>query len=72
MGGIRELQMRDPKLEPYFAYREQKILPDDEKSAKRMAAEQAYFEIEDKALYWLEPNGMLRLIPPTIIIYERN
>ena len=30
-----ELQLKDPELEPYFTYLEQKVLPDD-KNAKRM------------------------------------
>lgn len=51
VSGIGEQQLKDPELEPYFVYLEQKILPDDKKAAKRMAAERTFYKIEDGVLY---------------------
>ena len=64
-GSLREQQLADPELKPYFQYLEEGTVPDDPKTAKKMAAERTTHEIEDGILYHVEPDGTLRLIPPS-------
>ena len=62
--GLPELQRADPELSKAFQYLETGILPEDQNAAKKLALTESQYLIKDAALYHVENNGNLRVIPP--------
>ena len=62
---LREEQLQDSDLKLFFDYLEQGLAPEDEKIARRMAAEKSLYEIVDGVLFHVERDGTLKLIPPS-------
>ena len=59
------LQKRDRELAPIFTYLETGVLPPEDKLARTIALTSSQYLIQDDALYRVEPDSTLRVIPPT-------
>ena len=58
------LQKQDPELSPVFTYLETGVLPPDDKLARTVALTSSQYLIQDGALYRVETDSTLRVIPP--------
>ena len=61
---LREEQLQDPDLKIYLDYLDQGLVPQDQKVARRLAAERLCYETVDGVLFRVENEGTLKLIPP--------
>ena len=61
---LRRLQLEDSTLAPYFAYLEDRILPESETEAWELVLSRSQYEIVDGILYHVEKDKTLRVVPP--------
>ena len=62
---LSELQEFVPELSAVFQYLETGVLPEDKRTAKKLAMNESQYLIQDGVLYHVEVDGTLRVIPPT-------
>lgn len=58
-------QKDDPTLKPIIQFLEDGTLPEDVNEARKLVASQSQFSLIDDVLYHTEPDGTLRIIPPS-------
>ena len=59
------LQRQDEELLTIISYLETGALPSEESVARRVALTDSQYVVEDRVLYRVEPDGTLRVIPPS-------
>ena len=62
---LAELQRKDEGLKQIIAFQESRILPSEEKQAKLISLTQSQYTLVDNVLHYVNPDGSLRVIPPT-------
>ena len=67
---LSDLQRRDRTLAPYFAYLEDKVLPDEEPDARELVLSKSQYTVVDDTLYYVEKDKTLKVIPP--LVYRKK
>ena len=62
---LSERQRGDPEINQIILMLEQGELPKDGDTVKRLVMEKSNYAVIDNTLFWVAPDGSLRLIPPT-------